>query len=427
MKFLLFLSALCLSISVANAQSVNDHKYKVLFLGNSYTYVNNLPLITANAAISAGDTLVYDVNAIGGYLLEQHLVDATSLGKIAAGDWDYVVLQEQSQLPSFPIEQVDTEVFPYAKALDSVIHHDNVCGRTMFYMTWGRENGDASNCPSWPPVCTYSGMDSMPYLRYMMMADSNNALVSPVGAVRHYIRDHYPTIQLYQADESHPSEAGTYAAACTFYTAIFKKDPMLITYNYSLADTDAAHIRLAAKLVTYDSLSKWHIGQYDASAQATYTNTGTSVSFTNTSSNATSYTWSFGDGGTSTATNPTYNYTSLGVYTVTLVAINCGKSDTMLMVVNLFPTGAAGLRSGAPGFTVSPNPAHSSLSLHTAATVIGAYDVDIINTLGQSVYSLKNISNADKNIDISGIANGTYLLSISIDNRQIFRSTFLKN
>ena len=50
-------------------------------------------------------------------------------------------------------------------------------------MTWGRENGDQSNCQSWPPVCTYEGMDDLLRERYMIMANDNNALVAPVGAV----------------------------------------------------------------------------------------------------------------------------------------------------------------------------------------------------------------------------------------------------
>ena len=51
------------------------------------------------------------------------------------------------------------------------------------------------------------------------------------------------------------------------------------------------------------------------------------VNFTNQSTDATSYDWTFGDGGTSTATNPTYQYTSVGTYTVTLTATNVCGSD----------------------------------------------------------------------------------------------------
>src|SRR5687768_8568222 len=72
---------------------------KVLFLGNSYTGVNNLPQLVHDAALSAGDTLIFDNNTPGGYTLEYHAQDITTQNKIMAGGWDYVVLQGQSQEP----------------------------------------------------------------------------------------------------------------------------------------------------------------------------------------------------------------------------------------------------------------------------------------------------------------------------------------
>ena len=270
---------------------------RVLFLGNSYTAVNNLPQVLADAALSAGDTLTYDGNTPGGYTLQGHATNSTSLGKIAAGNWHAVVLQEQSQLPSFPIEQVQTEVFPYARQLDSLIHLSSPCAQTVFYMTWGRKNGDAANCPDWPPVCTYAGMDSLLALRYLLMGDTNHATVSPVGAVWKYLRQNNPGIELYQADESHPSAAGTYAAACCFYATLFKKNPELISYSFSLPAAYAQAIRLAAKTVVFDSLYKW---DFTTAPKANFYFTSVfhlfQAQFINQSTGADSYRWDFDDG-----------------------------------------------------------------------------------------------------------------------------------
>ena len=110
---------------------------KALFLGNSYTAFNNLPQMVAEVALSAGDTLIFDSNTPGGFTLEGHSTNEGSLNKIKSGNWDFVVLQEQSQRPSLPIEQVMENVFPYAHILDSIINEFNPCGETAFYMTWG--------------------------------------------------------------------------------------------------------------------------------------------------------------------------------------------------------------------------------------------------------------------------------------------------
>src|SRR5512142_3202996 len=123
----------------------NSGTKKVLFLGNSYTNVNDLPGLTRQIAMSMDDNLEFSANTPGGCTFQMHWVNAMSLMYIQMGDWDYVVLQEQSQIPSFPQAEVDTLCFRYARKLDSLINVYSTCGETMFYMTWGRKNGDASN------------------------------------------------------------------------------------------------------------------------------------------------------------------------------------------------------------------------------------------------------------------------------------------
>lgn len=228
---------------------------KVLFIGNSYTSVNNLPELISNIFTSAGGTLTYEMSAPGGCTFQQHC--NVSMPYIQQGGWDYVVLQEQSQLPSFPESQFMQESYPYAHQLCEAIQQYNPDAKTVFYMTWGRKNGDAQNCPYYPPLCTYEGMDSLLYARYMMMAEDNHVCVSPVGAAWHYVRDHYPQIELYQSDESHPSYFGSYIAACCFYTYFTHQNPMDITWNGTLDPETANNAKKTVKAVVYDSLSKW--------------------------------------------------------------------------------------------------------------------------------------------------------------------------
>jgi hypothetical protein len=94
----------------------------VLFIGNSYTGVNDLPGTFYNLALSGGDTVIYDSSTPGGYTFQMHSTYAPTLGKIYLKPWDYVVLQEQSQLPSFDPTQVAAECYPYARILDSLLY-----------------------------------------------------------------------------------------------------------------------------------------------------------------------------------------------------------------------------------------------------------------------------------------------------------------
>ncbi len=391
---------------------------RVLFLGNSYTYYNNLPQLLADMALSAGDTLVFDSNTPGGYTLQGHSTNATSLQKIAQGNWDYVVLQEQSQLPSFPINQVQSDCFPYAAFLDSLINDANSCTQTMFYMTWGRENGDASNCATWPPVCTYQGMDSLLRLRYDQMAVDNEAELSPVGALWRYLRDSIGGVQLYDADGSHPSLAGSYAAACSFYATIFRKDPTLITFDGGLSPIDALTIRNAAKLIVYDSLLTWHVGEFDPNPIASFT-IGVSFQtglFTNTSTNASSYLWDFGDGNTSTSTqNIVYNvYSYCDSFIVSLTASYCNYSNTFIDTIRLMNFGSPPCGVGLSELSkltpnqISPNPVNNLLQIKLEKIS----RCTLVDALGKERELILTKVSDGYQVDMSFFASGLYWLKL---------------
>ncbi|MEQ9200939.1 MAG: hypothetical protein RLO09_00030 [Cyclobacteriaceae bacterium] len=222
----------------------------VLFIGNSYTFYFDMPKIVEDLAASVGDKLIQDENTEGGYTFEDHLADDQSIGKIKEGGWDYVVLQEQSTRPVRDIAIVEEQTFAKAAALDSIRQLANPVGDVMFYMTWGRKNSYEG--------LSFTEMNDLLRERYRTMQANQNGLISPVGAVWRYLRDNSPTIELYDADESHPSEAGSYLSACTFYTSIFQKDPTALSYDFNLSASDAQTIRAAVKAVVFDSLSYWN-------------------------------------------------------------------------------------------------------------------------------------------------------------------------
>ena len=66
----------------------NAQKTSILFLGNSYTQVNNLPETLYNLALSGNDTIAYDSNTPGGYTFQLHTTNTTSLAKIKSQPWD---------------------------------------------------------------------------------------------------------------------------------------------------------------------------------------------------------------------------------------------------------------------------------------------------------------------------------------------------
>jgi len=391
-----------------------QHNKKILFIGNSYTYVNNLPSLVASMAQSTGKTLEYDSNTPGGYTLQGHSTNTTTLSKIQQGNWDFVVLQEQSQLPSFPIGDVQTMVYPYAQFLNSTILQYNPCAETIFYMTWGRQNGDSQNCAENPPVCTYAGMDDLLRERYMAMANSNQAVVSPAGAVWRSLRTTNPELNLYSSDQSHPSLLGSYAAACAFYTVLYREDPTLITYNTSLSISDAATIKNTVKNIVYNNLPQWYVGNYDPNANFSMNQTNAlTYQFQDSSTNVASYLWDFGDGTTSTETNPIHSYTANGNYTVTLTVTKCRLSNVKSINLNTLSNTEWSVTNET--ITIYPNPVVDKLNLTSKNQI---EKIEIYNSLFQKVKSENNVT--DNIIDVSYLTNGMYFLMIKTETKDYF-------
>jgi hypothetical protein len=404
-------------------QSLTAQTKRVLFIGNSYTFVNDLPQLTVDLALSAVDTLVVASSTFGGSTLAAHSVYANTLSMIAQGTWDYVILQEQSQLPSFEISQVEAESFPYAHFLDSLIRAANPCTETLFYMTWGRKNGDASNCAAWPPVCTYEGMDSLLNLRYRMMAEMNDAVVSPVGAIWHQIRDENPGIELYSADESHPSPAGTYAAACSFYEIIFGHPATQITSSYSLPLTDAEFIRNTAHEVINTNEEMWYIGAYQTLAGFTSDIVAENeVQFINTSENAGQYFWDFGDGSTSEENNPLHQYAQSGDYNVTLTVTNCGQTSTLTLSVYAGQVNSSELVFTATDFNFYPNPAEEYIKIES--NLSKPFLLTIYDAMGNLVMTTRAYPGS--RIDVAHLTDGIYFLKVQAESGKDWYHNLIK-
>jgi hypothetical protein len=394
--------------SLITAQS-NAKKVTALFLGNSYTYVNNLPLLIANLALANGDTLVYDVNAPGGYTLNNHFNDLTSKAKISSAPWKYVILQAQSQEPSFSPAQVFSQTLPYARKLDSLIKLNNSCTNTVFYQTWGRKNGDASNCGFYPPVCTYLGMQDRLKQSYKKFADTCNAVMSPIGeAFRRSIALN-PNLELYQPDESHPSLEGSYLAACVFYEVVFQKSVLTNTYISTVNSTTATFLQQVAHAVVNDSLAIWNIGKNLPWADYSYNGTsGLNYQFTSNSPTLNNK-WYFGDAGTSLVPSPNHLYAFTGTYTVSHVVTNNCKKDSVSKIISITSTHISNTINNTSICYIYPNPSKEYLNIEGGNNFENNGSlIEIRNVLGQLIYR----SEFSKSIHVKNLQNGLYSLKI---------------
>ena len=419
-----------LLLLIVQSTFAQHRKISVLFLGNSYTAVNNLPLLIDSIVTSGGDTMAWDVNAPGGYTLQMHSVDATTLSKINQHPWDYVVLQEQSQLPSFDPSSVDSTTIPYALRLDSLIRANDSCTQVVFYETWGRKYGDASNCAVYPPVCTYDGMQQRLLESYKLMADTCHAIVAPVGEAFRTSIAFDSTTELYQADLSHPSLNGSFLAASVFYNVFFHRSALGNSYDPGVTQQPAVMFHLFAHQTIEDSLNFFNLGINEPWAEFTWHEAQGCVGefFGKSNSNFFHY-WDFGDSTTSADPSPVHQYMYSRYYPVIHIVYNSCTSDTFRLTNNMVCNGAAVNEISENNFTLFPNPVSEKLFVIPIA--IGSYslyraaeEISIYNVLGEKVLAVQlPIANCllPTEFDVSNLPEGIYFLKI-IDERENFSS-----
>lgn len=387
----------------------------ILFIGNSYTGSNNLPVLVEQLALSLGDSIIHDRVTPGGYTYEAHSTNAPTLAKIASENWDFVVLQEQSQRPSFPPAQVASDVYPYAEVLVDSIRSNNPCSEPIFFMTWGRENGDQSNCMSWPPVCTYAGMQARLRESYLEMAYTNSAWCAPVGVAWKNTRDSNPAIGLYTPDGSHPNINGSYLAACTFYATIFRKSPVGATFISSLSPTDALVLQQVAANTVLDSIETWNIevNHPVANFGSMDLMTGTVQFNGSLSSNATTYDWDFGDGQSGVGSTVDHTYSAGGVYDVTLVVVDsCGRADTTIIPTNVAITG---IDEYSPGVSLEFHSNAPGVVIVNSSETISELNIELFDASGRLVdRTLASVPSGITAV-FTGLDRGTYLLLVRSD------------
>ena len=254
MKKTFFVLILCVaSLLNLSAQEVKN----VLFIGNSYTHVNDLPRLVKDLSHSMGEEIYCESITPGGARFMTHSQNSSVISKLQQGNWDFVVLQGQSQEVAFPDFQFYDEVYPYARELDSLAKVFNPDAKVLFYMTWGYRYGDQVNCQYYPPFCTFESMSWRLRNNYSLMANDFSSWVSPVGAAWSYSIENIPDIVLHSSDNSHPSIQGSYLAACCFYIMMSGNSVASDYLPSGVSMEEGDFLRDVANRVVFDSIDYW--------------------------------------------------------------------------------------------------------------------------------------------------------------------------
>lgn len=174
----------------------------VLFIGNSYTFANDLPGILSAMSTTQGSPRDIKTQAVAVAMasLQSLWEKGEAIDAIKKNKWDYVVLQEQSLRPIEDPERMKV----YARRFHELIANNGA--QTILYLTWARKNKPEAQ----------KLIDNA----YFSLGKELRANVAPVGVAWQNALAAAPSMRLYVDDGSHPSTAGSYLVACTFFQTI---------------------------------------------------------------------------------------------------------------------------------------------------------------------------------------------------------------
>lgn len=172
---------------------------KVLFIGNSHTYVNNMPLMFKKKVLELGIDCHVTMIAHPGWSLEKHNANPEVKFNILYGDYDYVVCQEHAH-PFGPIENF----FRDMRIIKSYIDQTN--SKMVIYPTWAPKDN---------PFAQTIMSDS-----HKMIAEELSAMIAPVDIRWTESLNKHPEINLFGPDGAHASVEGSNLIATAIFDTI---------------------------------------------------------------------------------------------------------------------------------------------------------------------------------------------------------------
>ena len=167
-------------------------KLRILFVGNSHTYYNDMPILVRRRAIDEGYDCSVTMIAHGGWFLSQHVQEPDVRFNILYGGYDYVVLQEHAH-PFGPEEQF----LNAAIALNQLIRE---AGSTpVLFECWAKKDEPEAQ----------EHMNQV----HQRIANEIGALLAPVGENWWDYKKSWPDLEMYDPDGAHASVDGSDFAA----------------------------------------------------------------------------------------------------------------------------------------------------------------------------------------------------------------------
>lgn len=322
-----FLSVLLSIGCVFTAMAQSTDSVKVLFIGNSITYFNDMPQLFRSIAHSKGKPVSVDMYAPGGTGFVNHVVDPNVYERFR-DEWDVVVLQPGSGESAGASWPVDSTIRRGNVLLDSIYTY-SPCAKVFLYeIPYG--------VPSANDYATYFSVQSRIRDSITKLSDSMQIPFLPAGeCARAYYSMHQNLLLHGGFNDIHPNLNGSYLVAASFYCGIFRETVSGTNFYAGIQQDTIVKFCSIADTVVFNHLDDWNLHNWHLNAGFTTVQSGNSCTFTNASDNATSVVWDFGDGEQSTEWSPEHTYAANGLFTVTQYVSNADCTDSSSITIDV--------------------------------------------------------------------------------------------
>lgn len=212
---LILLSVGCKTETIT--QLNKDEEIKILFIGNSITYYNNMILIFEDIAEQKGYKVMVEQLVQGGVTLKYFEDNPATVPTINLEKWDYVVLQDGDYSVIF--EDNFARLAGTVNKLRNYILMNNNKTKILYQMLHPHKNGNTLRSEYYD----YKRLHEKIREGTVLFAKQMELEVVPVGWAWKIFRDTNSAYDLYLSDNVHPSYYGSYLNACVFFNTVFKE------------------------------------------------------------------------------------------------------------------------------------------------------------------------------------------------------------
>ena len=411
----IFTSLLVLAAFAVQSRAADTTR--VLFIGNSFTAVENVPGLTQGLAMADGKHMEILVHAPGGVSVGDvaqgamaHMNNPIVFDLIRNNKIDYLVLQDNQgrfvDEGRFPDPTRSKVVEGHMKIRDSMAHY-HPCAQMIFFAGWALKN-------CWPDVGDGEKCITNIYDNYLRLNGMMNEIVSPIGLAWLRSIDSMPGVDLWSPDEAHQSREGAFLTAATIFTTLYRINGEHISFDAGIDPATARRMRLIAYETVMDSIAPTGLQNFVPHLDYDGTNLIASAGFAN-------YAWYRNDTLEGNTTTNSYTPATAGTHCYHVVGTN-NDGCKQLSAANCMEV-TTGLPIVKPiKLSVSPNPASNNLSISTGKEG-SSKQYAIVNAIGKVVAS-GHFNSADTQLDIRALPAGIYLCKVAL-NGQISHVKFI--